>query len=216
MTSEVNIISPCENCTHSTICKYTDYMKEVVKSIRSSTTDYEFISEINIGCKYISTQPILTYPEGVRDVGLDQKLYGSTPINPKPYCLDKPSDLVVRYDPKEAITSGLEAHLNQTKSDNESSSFGVTAEDGSSRSISSSSKTRKPKGSGMTKSSEPVMPRPVPESSVGQVVNAVLLTVPDGIPVETADLSDLPPQYRAILKEDNTVTEPTPGQTSNV
>ena len=66
------------------------------------------------------------------------------------------------------------------------------------------------------KPSEPVMPRPVPESSVGQVVNAVLLTVPDGVPVETADLSDLPPQYRAILKEDNTVTEPTPGQTSNV
>jgi hypothetical protein len=195
-------------------------MEEVVNSIKETTGSQEFIEDITIGCKHQSSQPPFTRPEGAREAGLDSLQYarelGSTPNYTNPYKLDKPSDLVVRYDPKEAITSGLEAHLNQTKSDNESSSFGVTAEDGSSRSISSSSKTRKPKGSGMTKPSEPVMPRPVPESSVGQVVNAVLLTVPDGVPVETADLSDLPPQYRAILKEDNTVTEPTPGQTSNI
>ena len=98
MTSEVNIISPCENCTHSNICKYTDSMEEVVNSIKETTGSQEFIEDITIGCKHQSSQPPFTRPEGAREAGLDSLQYarelGSTPNYTNPYKLDKPSDLV--------------------------------------------------------------------------------------------------------------------------
>ena len=204
--------SPCEDCSHVNICKYTDNMKSVINSIATAIKHEMFVSGISINCKF-KTSNIIQYKPGVRDieVGLEDKIVTKVTNEPKStprvYATGGPSEMVVKYDPKEAITSGLEDHISNSDANVTKTNLGVTMEDGTSRAISSSSKTRK---------SKPAMPKPIPQSQAEpQVVNAVLLTVPDDVPVQSVNLDDVPEQYRASII-DNTVTEPTPGQTTNI
>lgn len=213
LDKEISIISPCEECNHAQICKYADSMKDVIESIKGLSFRDDFISDITFGCKHQTKESILSFPPGVRDIDIDAWAKStSVSIDTKKPTTYKTNavGMVPKYDPKEAITAGLEDHLNNSPVT--TTNLGVTMEDGTSRSIASSSKTRKAKSNKM----EPVMPTPIPESQADPVaVNAVLLTIPDGVPVESVNMEDVPVQYRASIM-DNTVTEPTPGQTTNI